>query len=88
MVKPAAKLPSQREKLIFQGPGPEQGKVPSCSTRPELCSIPKLPVTVASQSNTGMLPVKEDLTFPIVKSLYSLGLCSVEADHLLIAGPL
>ena len=89
MVKSPTRLPNQREKLIFQGPGPEQGEIPGCSTRSELCSTPKFPVAVASQSNRGMLPVKENLTFPKVKSfLSSLGLSSVEADHLPIAGQL
>ncbi|PFX32192.1 hypothetical protein AWC38_SpisGene3019 [Stylophora pistillata] len=50
MVPSPTKLPNQREKLIFQRPGPEQGKVPSCSTRSELCSTPKFPVTAASQA--------------------------------------
>ena len=89
MVKPAAKLPIEREKLIFQRPGPGQGKVPSCSTKPEQYSVPKLPVTAVSQSNTGMLPIQENLTFPIVKfQLKNLGLCSVDANHLPITGRL
>ena len=79
MVNSPTRLPNQREKLIFQGPGPEQGKVPSCSAKSELCCTPKFPVAVASQSNTGMLPVKENLNFPKVKlflsSLGSLILC-------------
>ena len=47
-------------------------------------------VNVVSQSNmSGMLPMKENLTFPIVKSLFdNLGLCSVEANNLPIAGRL
>ena len=89
MVKSPTRLPNQREKLIFQRPGQEQGKIPGCSTRSELCSTPKFPVAVATKSNTGMLPVKENLTFPKVKLLLSsLGLSSVDADHLPIAGRL
>ena len=89
MVNSPTRLPNQREKLIFQGPGPEQGKVPSCSAKSELCCTPKFPVAVASQLKTGMLPVKENLNFPKVKSfLSSLGLSAVEADHLPIAGRL
>ena len=89
MVKSPTRLPNQREKLIFQRPGPEQGQIPDCSTRSELCSTPKFPVVVANQSNTDMLPVKENLTFPKVKLfLSSLGLSSVEANHLPIAGRL
>lgn len=80
---------NQREKLIFQRPGPQQGEIPSCSTRSELCSTQTFPVVVASQSTTGMLPVKENLTSPKVKMfLSSLGLSSVEANHLPIAGRL
>ena len=91
MVNSPTRLPNQREKLIFQGPGPgpEQGKVPSCSAKSELCCTPKSPVAVASQSNTAMLPVKENLNFPKVKSfLSSLDLSAVETDHLPIAGRL
>ena len=45
----------------ISGTEQEQGKVPGCSTRSELCSTPKFPVAIANQSNTGMLPVKENL---------------------------
>lgn len=61
MVKSPTRLPNQTGKLIFQVPEPEQWKVPGCSTRSELCSTSKLPVAIASQSNTGMLPGKEHL---------------------------
>ena len=89
MDKLAAKLPIQREELIIQRSGLGQGKDPSCSTKPEQYSLPKLPVTVVSQSNTGMLPIKENSTFPIVKfQLKNLGLCSVDANHLPITGRL
>jgi len=70
MVKSPTKLPNQGEKLILQRPGPGQGEIPGCSTRSELCSTLKSPVTVASQSNTGMLPVKENLTLPKVKLFF------------------
>ena len=55
----------------------------------ELCSTPKFPVAVASQANVGMLPLKENLNLPLVKSvLSSSGLSSIEASQLPIAGRL
>ena len=50
--------------------GAGAGGIPGCSTRSELSSIPKSPVAVAIQSNTGMLPEKENLPFPKVKFFF------------------
>lgn len=78
-----------RSSYFIQRPGPEQGKTPGGSNKSDLCSTPKFRVAVASQSNTGILPVKENLTFPKAKLfLSSLGLSSVAVDHLPIAGRL
>ena len=73
--------------MYFRGRDLNERKVHGCSTRSDLCSTPKLPVAVSSQSNTDTPQVKENATSPKVKSfLSSLGLSLVEAEHLPMAG--
>ena len=62
MVKLPTRLPKQEgEAHISEAGARAGGRFPGCSTRSELCSTPKFPVTVASQSNTGMLASKREL---------------------------